>query len=94
MLEFVHYTTIVQEERKNMEAIYTKLKNSGDWGIRIQQMTVTELSEIKVGSVVTVVKKSGEKKSETIEKMIWQGRDEKGRPVIVATIKPDTNPAI
>lgn len=69
-----------------MEATYTKLKNSDEWGIRIQQMTVTEFSEIKIGSVVTVTKRSGEKKSETIKKMIWQGRDEKNRPVIVATI--------
>ena len=44
---------------------YTKLK-SGEWGIRVQ-------GSARVGERVTVTKKSGESKMETIGKVIWSG---------------------
>lgn len=45
---------------------YTKLK-SGDWGVRVEGAKVT------AGQVVSVRKKSGEVKSETIAKVVWSG---------------------
>jgi hypothetical protein len=48
-----------------MKATYTKLK-SGDWGVRIE-------GAVKPGAIVTVTKKSGETKSETISKVLWMG---------------------
>lgn len=45
---------------------YTKLKD-GSWGIR------GTTSEIRAGSTVTVVKKSGERKTETVGKVLWTG---------------------
>jgi len=44
---------------------YTKLK-SGNWGIR-------STSPLRDGQTVTVRKKSGETKSETIERVVWSG---------------------
>ncbi len=49
-----------------MSATYTKLK-SGDWGIRVEGSKPSE------GSTITVTKKSGESKTETIAKVIWSG---------------------
>lgn len=46
-------------------ATYTKLK-SGDWGIRSEQ-------PIMDGQTVTVRKKSGESKAETVGRVIWSG---------------------
>jgi hypothetical protein len=46
-------------------ATYTKLK-SGDWGIRVQGI-------VRAGDKVTVRKKSGESKVETVEKVLWAG---------------------
>jgi hypothetical protein len=51
---------------KKMTATYTKLK-SGDWGVRIEGGTV------KQGDTITVTKKSGERKQETIAKVVWTG---------------------
>lgn len=48
-----------------MTASYTKLK-SGDWGVRVQ-------GKVAEGDVVTVTKKSGETKRETISKVVWSG---------------------
>lgn len=49
-----------------MNATYTKL-NSGDWGVKIVGEKPAE------GSAITVKKKSGESKIETIGKVIWSG---------------------
>lgn len=48
-------------------ATYTKLR-SGEWGIR-----VTEDEPPEEGTVVTVSKSNGEKKTETVDKVIWSG---------------------
>ena len=49
-----------------MQATYTKL-NSGDWGIRVAGASVAP------GATVTVAKKSGETKTETIGAVLWTG---------------------
>lgn len=46
-------------------ATYTKLR-SGDWGIRVQ-------GEATAGQQITVEKKSGERKVETIATIVWAG---------------------
>lgn len=46
-------------------ATYTKLK-SGEWGIRIQGAATK-------GGQVTVTKKSGETKVETVDRVLWSG---------------------
>lgn len=48
-----------------MKASYTKLK-SGAWGVRVEG-TVSD------GQSITVTKKDGSSKSETIEKVLWTG---------------------
>lgn len=48
-----------------MSASYTKLK-SGDWGVRVT-------GTARVGDRVTVITRAGERKEETIEKVIWTG---------------------
>jgi hypothetical protein len=48
-----------------MSATYTKLK-SGEWGVRVQ-------GDARVGQVVTVKKRDGTTKTETIEKVVWSG---------------------
>lgn len=48
-----------------MSATYSKLK-SGDWGVR----STRKVSE---GDTVTVTKKDGTKKQETISKVVWSG---------------------
>lgn len=50
-----------------MSATYTKLK-SGAWGIRISGGTAPT-----VGAKITVTKKSGETKVETVTKVVWSG---------------------
>ena len=56
---------------------YTKLQN-GDWGLRG--------AGIVSGQIVTVTKKSGESKSETVGRILWQGDD-----VVLATIARNGN---
>ena len=46
-------------------ATYTKLR-SGEWGIRVR-------GEVRRGDKVTVVKKSGETKMETVAAVVWRG---------------------
>lgn len=58
-----------------MEATYTKLR-SGEWGIRIAGSTT-------VGASVVVAKKSGERKTETVARIVWQGEG-----VTLAAIAP------
>lgn len=48
-----------------MSITYTKLK-SGAWGARSTE-------EIKAGQAITVTKKSGGSKQETVEKVVWSG---------------------
>lgn len=48
-----------------MAASYTKLK-SGGWGVRVE-------GQVKEGDTVTVTKKSGEKKQETVSRVLWRG---------------------
>lgn len=48
-----------------MTATYTKLK-SGEWGVRVE-------GSVKVGQSITVRKKSGETKTETVAKVVWTG---------------------
>lgn len=49
-----------------MPATYTKLKN-GDWGIRVTGAKPRE------GAVVTVTKKDGSTKVETVRRVLWSG---------------------
>ena len=49
-----------------MTATYTKLKDDS-WGIRVQGGTP------KAGQSITVEKKSGEKKIEIVQKVLWTG---------------------
>lgn len=49
-----------------MAISYTKLK-SGDWGVRVEGQTVT------VNQVVTIRKKDGTTKQETVQRVIWTG---------------------
>lgn len=46
-------------------ATYTKLRD-GSWGIRAT-------AAVSPGSLVTVTKKSGESKSETVDRIVWSG---------------------
>jgi len=48
-----------------MNATYTKLK-SGEWGVRAT-------SEVKPGDRLNVVKKSGEAKTEVVDRVVWTG---------------------
>ena len=48
-----------------MTASYAKLK-SGDWGIRVQ-------GNVKAGQTITVRKKDGTTKQETVVKVVWSG---------------------
>lgn len=63
-----------------MSATYTKLKD-GTWGIR-------STSKISDGQTVTVTKKSGESKRETVGKVIWTGNG-----VWLATVAGSSSPA-
>lgn len=58
-----------------MNATYTKLKD-GSWGLRIQGIT-----ELHVNAV-TVTKKSGEVKTEYVDRILWRGNG-----IMLATIK-------
>lgn len=48
-----------------MSATYTKLK-SGNWGVRIE-------GAAQAGQTITVTKRDGSTKSETIERVVWSG---------------------
>jgi len=48
-----------------MAATYTKLKN-GEWGIRCE-------GAARKGDLITVTKKSGETKNETVTQVLWSG---------------------
>jgi hypothetical protein len=48
-----------------MTNTYTKLRD-GSWGVRSTE-------EVRPGQVVTVIKKSGDTKVETIKTIIWSG---------------------
>jgi len=68
-----------------MSVTYTKLQ-SGDWGIKIQGGPLPES-----GTSVTVVKKSGDKKTERIDKILWSGSDAKtGDAVYLCSVERGT----
>jgi hypothetical protein len=65
--------------RDDMASItYAKLKD-GSWGIRADGTALT------VGQIVTVTKKSGETKSETVARVLWTGDG-----ITLAAIVPST----
>lgn len=48
-----------------MSATYTKLRD-GSWGIKVQ-------GSAKAGQAITVTKRDGGTKTETVEKVVWSG---------------------
>lgn len=63
-----------------MSASYTKLRD-GNWGVRIVGPAPQQ------GATVTVTKKSGETKTETIGRLLWEGDDRAtGRHVCLCSI--------
>jgi hypothetical protein len=61
-------------------ATYTQLRD-GSWGIRVPGTT-------KIGAILYVVKKDGSFKTETVDKILWAGRDSKsGSTVSLCAIK-------
>ena len=66
-------------------ATYTKLR-SGEWGIRL-------IGRATEGQMVSVAKKSGETKSETIARVVWTGRDSRsGESVSLCAIGSTRSP--
>jgi hypothetical protein len=63
-----------------MATTYTKLR-SGDWGIRSTET-------LSAGMTVQVTKKSGESKTETVDRVIWTGNG-----VTLASIARSAAPA-
>ena len=60
-------------------ATYTQLRN-GSWGIRVA-------GTAGVGQTITVTKKDGSNKTETVQKVLWTGRDSKsGQTVSLCSI--------
>lgn len=64
-----------------MRITYRQLKDS-TWGIAVEGGTVG------VGATVTVTKKSGETKQETVAKVLWQGTTQSGQPGCLCAIVP------
>jgi|GEM_PF-2243361 len=62
-----------------MSASYAKLQD-GSWGIRAS-------GKLVAGQTVTVTKKSGESKPETVAAIVWTGPDRDGGESTLATIK-------
>lgn len=67
---------------------YTKLKD-GSWGLRLTGPEV-QLAE---GDSVTVTKKSGATKTETIDELVWSGKDKSGQAVVLTTMVKKAKPA-
>ena len=67
-----------------MTATYTKLK-SGDWGIRV---AFNSPSSVAVGTTVVVSKRSGETKSEIMERVLWHDAT-----TFICAVKPSARPA-
>ena len=65
-----------------MQATYSKLKN-GSWGIRVVGYVPG------VGTSVTVRKKDGSEKEETVEAVVWSGTSD-GKPIALCSIKQKT----
>lgn len=60
-------------------ATYTKLQN-GNWGVRAD-------GKLSDGATVTVTKRDGSTKTETVEKVLWSGKDQKtGKTVSLCAI--------
>lgn len=66
-----------------MQATYSKLKD-GTWGVRVE---FSGKGSISAGDRVVVKKKSGEKKEEVIDRVLW-----KGNGIFLCSIK-DAKPA-
>jgi hypothetical protein len=65
-----------------MAATYTKLQN-GSWGVRAS-------GKLTDGATVVVSKKDGSTKTETVEKVLWSGKDQKtGAIVSLCAIERD-----
>lgn len=64
-----------------MTASYAKLK-SGDWGIRVTG------GNVSTGSTVTVTKKDGTTKTETVTQVVWSGNG-----VTLCAVAPSRQPA-
>ena len=62
----------------NETATYTKLKN-GAWGVRVPGLA-------QVGQVVSVVKRSGEAKTEVVKAVLWHGTARDGREASLVSI--------
>jgi len=63
-----------------MAATYTKLR-TGDWGVRIEGTAA-------VGSAVTVTRRDGQTKTETISRVVWSGGG-----VTLCAVEPTARPA-
>lgn len=63
-----------------MSATYTKLRD-GSWGVRVQ-------GPVKAGETITVTKKGGETKRETVAAVLWTGDG-----VSLCSVTPTAKPA-
>ena len=65
-----------------VSASYTKLQ-SGDWGIRVS-------GTVAPGAAVTVTKKDGTTKVETVHQVLWSGADKfrPGQTVTLCSVTP------
>jgi len=62
-----------------MSASYTRLRN-GAWGLRVQGETPVQ------GTRISVTKKDGSSKEETIYRIIWTGMDSNGQAVSLVAL--------
>ena len=62
-----------------MSASYTRLRN-GAWGLRVQGETPIQ------GDQISVTKKDGSTKEETIYRIIWSGADSNGEAVSLCAL--------
>jgi len=65
-------------------ATYTQLRD-GSWGIRVP-------GTVNAGQSITVRKKDGSTKTETVKAILWSGRDSRsGETVSLCSIQPKAN---
>lgn len=69
-----------------MTTTYTKLANSGEWGVRVE---FRGKGGVAAGDKVEVRKRSGERKLETIDRVAWQGGN-----VFICSIVPTARPVV
>jgi len=71
------------EVNRLMSNSYTRLK-SGDWAVRAEGV-------IKEGARITVTKKSGETKQETVSKVLWSGLDNRtNKPISLCLVAKES----